>query len=465
MHEGTVQVVTRGPLCGDALWTFDINEQTWQKRNCTGLLPIPELALGLAVANGCAYVLANAIDHAFMPDHARRMEVYELNLDTWHWRLLPCEGQAAFCATEITPVVVQGQWLVFGGFPVPAEDEMTKIIESHTLQPVMKTLWVVVGGLLPAKDRALEDYGTPQTVQVIRLSQNPPKAEPPDITIMRYNMDRDISSMFKRLELADTVLAVEGCGQRWWVHRLVLASASRVFRDAFESDEESKVGQHWTSKQPTDDAVMVHKLELPDVLPESVSLMLDFLYGDFKASLTFAEAVALFCASHKYGVTELEQQCERALLALTSQQTIYELVNVASQYDSPALRQACGTYMEQADEDQCGYMDAQRMRIPMLRAGVLAQDKPDCTSFALDHLCSHTLTDLDNVESCGDDAEELSMPAETDDGGNSPVGDHVADIDMIGSSSWEWTNRQTAKALDATASGHLESHQIGCPDV
>ncbi len=94
-----------------------------------------------------------------------------------------------------------------------------------------------------------------------------------------------------------------------------------------------------TSKQQTDDAVMVHKLELTDVSPESVSLMLDFLYGDFKASLTFAEAVGLFCTSHKYDVTELQQQCERALVALMSQQTIYELENLVTQYHSPALAQ------------------------------------------------------------------------------------------------------------------------------
>jgi len=94
-----------------------------------------------------------------------------------------------------------------------------------------------------------------------------------------------------------------------------------------------------TCKQPTDDAVMVHKLELTDVSPESVNLMLDFLYGDFKASLTFAEAAALFRTSHKYDVTELQQQCERALVALMSQHTIYELENLAIQYHSPRLAQ------------------------------------------------------------------------------------------------------------------------------
>ncbi len=58
----------------------------------------------------------------------------------------------------------------------------------------------------------------------------------------------------------------------------------------------------------------------------------------------------------------------------------------------------------------------------MVRAKILTQDKPDRASFALDDVCSHARTDLNDMESCSDDTEEVSMPAETDDGGHSPVG-------------------------------------------
>ncbi len=64
----------------------------------------------------------------------------------------------------------------------------------------------------------------------------------------------------------------------------------------------------------------------------------------------------------------------------------------------------------------------QGTRISRPQAGLLAEDKPDRISFALDGLLSHALTDLDDMESCSDDTEEVSMPAETDDGGHSPVG-------------------------------------------
>ena len=63
----------------------------------------------------------------------------------------------------------------------------------------------------------------------------------------------------------------------------------------------------------------------------------------------------------------------------------------------------------------------QGVRISMPRAGRLAEDKAECSSFGLDGVRSHALTDLDHMEACGDDTEEVSMPAETDDGGSSPV--------------------------------------------
>ena len=80
-------------------------DHTWQPRFPSGPLPPPDMACGLAIANGCAYVL---IDHPDMLlDNELQMEVYELDLATWHWRILPCQGDAAFCATNMTPVVVE----------------------------------------------------------------------------------------------------------------------------------------------------------------------------------------------------------------------------------------------------------------------------------------------------------------------------------------------------------------------
>ena len=85
----------------EALWTFNVSSRTWQQRFPSGVLPQPILTCGLAVANGQAYLLS------FSPEREEVMEVYELSLDTWRWRLLPCAGLAPPSAAGVTPVKVQ----------------------------------------------------------------------------------------------------------------------------------------------------------------------------------------------------------------------------------------------------------------------------------------------------------------------------------------------------------------------
>ncbi len=98
----------------------------------------------------------------------------------------------------------------------------------------------------------------------------------------------------------------------------------------------------WQQKSPRQtlavgDTGMHHKLELADVTAEAVSLMLDFLYGGFTASLTFSQAKALFQASHKYEIKELQEQCERALQALISVEVFDQMVEVATQCNCAVL--------------------------------------------------------------------------------------------------------------------------------
>ena len=73
-----------------------------------------------------------------------------------------------------------------------------------------------------------------ETVQQIRLRPVEPSLKEPDLTPRRYNTKRDIRSMRKLQCLTDTRVVVEGCGQVWHVHALMLASASTVFRHILE---------------------------------------------------------------------------------------------------------------------------------------------------------------------------------------------------------------------------------------
>ena len=85
----------------EALWTFDITQSVWSQRMATGDLPEPHLVCGLAVANSRAYVVAND------PEGTRRLEVYELDLDSWEWRRLPAIGTQPACRRAASAVVVQ----------------------------------------------------------------------------------------------------------------------------------------------------------------------------------------------------------------------------------------------------------------------------------------------------------------------------------------------------------------------
>ncbi len=73
-----------------------------------------------------------------------------------------------------------------------------------------------------------------ETVQQIRLRPVEPSLKEPDLTLRRYNTKRDMRSMRKLQCLTDTRVVVEGCGQEWQVHALMLASASTVFRHILE---------------------------------------------------------------------------------------------------------------------------------------------------------------------------------------------------------------------------------------
>ena len=85
----------------DALCTFDMKGCTWRKCHATGDLPEPHLANALAVVNSKAYALVND------PEGTRRLEVYELDLETWVWRRVPPLGTQPSCRRAASAVVTQ----------------------------------------------------------------------------------------------------------------------------------------------------------------------------------------------------------------------------------------------------------------------------------------------------------------------------------------------------------------------
>ena len=71
-----------------------------------------------------------------------------------------------------------------------------------------------------------------------------------------------------------------------------------------------------------------------------MDLLIDWLYTDFKESLTLEQRQALFELSHKYNITELRQECERVLSSSVSFDTYAILAGIAEQFESHCLKQA-----------------------------------------------------------------------------------------------------------------------------
>ena len=112
VHVGELESGYTWVESADALWTFDIKQLLWEHRQSTGCMPKPALCCGLAVVGDRAYVLVNHHNDYFVnrpsePDPEQLMEVYVLDLKTWHWERLPTQTNSPMCVRHFSPAVVQ----------------------------------------------------------------------------------------------------------------------------------------------------------------------------------------------------------------------------------------------------------------------------------------------------------------------------------------------------------------------
>lgn len=81
------------------------------------------------------------------------------------------------------------------------------------------------------------------------------------------------------------------------------------------------------------------ELPLGDVTADAMQLLLEWIYGSVKASLTLSQAVALFQLAHKFDILELQLQCEQTLKASVAMETYHQLQDLADRFDCTALMQ------------------------------------------------------------------------------------------------------------------------------
>ena len=85
------------------------------------------------------------------------------------------------------------------------------------------------------------------------------------------------------------------------------------------------------------DADGKYRLVLTDMTPQTVDLLLDWMYDTFNGPLTLPQAVSLFQAAHQFDIPELQQHCERAMKAFVSFDTCLDLADLALQTSSSTL--------------------------------------------------------------------------------------------------------------------------------
>ncbi|DBA93304.1 TPA: hypothetical protein ACH3X2_003586 [Trebouxia sp. C0005] len=367
----------------EALWTWDINHHTWQQMHPTGDIPAPDAALGLAVANGCAYLLVKEAN----TQHSH-VGVYEVDLQQWHWRKLPLEGHPPRVKQKLVPVVVQNKWLMFAGkdaYPNQAGTGLA-IFDFDTLAwsqsdtsgdafPQRRggyvatchdNAMIIMGGMESPKGSANpKDAWPAKGALCIRQQATVPAVDASDLSCSRYDIGADINTIFQEELFPDATVAAQG--RVWHVHRAILASASPILKEAFLCGNTTE-------------------LVFEDITADAMGLLLNWLYARFKASLTLSQAVTLFKLSHRFDIVKLQHQCEQTLKASVAMEAMPQLEDLADSYHCMELKEACQHFrtlldedgLKQLDEHLACYAAAQGMQDAICRAQMPAQAGPSC---------------------------------------------------------------------------------------
>ncbi|DBA93299.1 TPA: hypothetical protein ACH3X2_003581 [Trebouxia sp. C0005] len=365
----------------EALWTWDINNHTWQQMHPTGDIPAPDAAFGLAVANGRAYLLVREAN-------TRHVGVYELDLQQWHWRKLPLEGQSPRFNQSLVPVVVQNKWLMVAGedaYPNQAGSGLA-IFDFETLAwnqsdtsgdafqqrrncyvaTCHDNAMVIMGGLeSPVGSARPRDAWPAKGALCIRQQATVPAVDASDLSCSRYDIGADINTIFQEELFPDATVAAQG--RVWHVHRAILASASPILKEAFLCGNATE-------------------LVFEDITADGMGLLLNWLYARFKASLTLSQAETLFKLSHRFDIVKLQHQCEQTLKASVGMEALPQLEDLADSFHCMELKEACQRFrtlldedgLQQLDERLACYAAAQGVQDPICRAQMPAQAGPSC---------------------------------------------------------------------------------------
>ncbi|KAL3150921.1 hypothetical protein ABBQ32_000671 [Trebouxia sp. C0010 RCD-2024] len=306
------------PDSTEALWTYDTQQCKWQQKHATGLLPEPRRTLGLAVANGCAYLIAGQ------------------HITAWDRSL---QGRWVWHETYHNYTTTTGETSSLWFFDFDTLRWSREALTGDCFQPRHFGLLAQHDGALVCMAGLTEDPDMPQapdtpalSVQTIRRCLRPRSSTDSNTSFKRHNLTA--KHKFKNEVMTDATITVGDAS--WKVHRADLALESPILRQALEIQPEQGLGC---------------VLNISDVDEGTMGLLLEWVYGGLEAAPSLPETKALFEAAHKYEMLDLQYQCEQAMAEQVDIYVYPELMELATIHYASVLEQGCKRFHDSLDAE------------------------------------------------------------------------------------------------------------------
>lgn len=332
-----------------SLYGFNFKTRTWTEFSTTGEPPAPDDVQDITEFNGKLYVLC--LNYA---DSNNTMAMFCLDLSDRKWSMIRTKGQVPCGRIGCTATVLDGKWIVHGGFPRVFRQPQSWDIVGDTYEFDFSThSWSVIihpnASLLPRgghvavawKDSLVFMGGTTtsgkpdHTVSYIGTGTYCTEVElmwkcplPPNSTnranrVHNLDMLKGISELYLDQETCDVVLKSQGTVIK--AHKVILAASSKAFQRMFSVGmKETRLGE----------------VDLDSVDPEVLEVMVKYMYGRLER-IPSEMVVDLFRVADLYDMGELREECLMQVKEKITTENVAALVKAADEHSCPELLEAC----------------------------------------------------------------------------------------------------------------------------
>ncbi|XP_058792283.1 speckle-type POZ protein-like isoform X2 [Phymastichus coffea] len=144
----------------------------------------------------------------------------------------------------------------------------------------------------------------------------------------------DLEDLFKSKKYSDFIITAS-CGQRFEVHKVILAARCNIFAAMFDSDMLER---------------RENKVDISDIDGKTMYQLLSFIYTG-QVNLHQDNALQVMQASEKYNIIDLKQKCEIILWESVSIENVAEIFTIANICNAKQLKNKCLNFMAENQKD------------------------------------------------------------------------------------------------------------------